>query len=240
MIIRLTALVAIGCAFGCALGCEQKVTEYHQRPSFYRMASESKLVDEYVDENGRRVVFIEDGPLPTERLEQQKEKQRKDELRRERYKEERLARIAAGEDVPEEEDYEPKMFRGRAELDDGTILLKAILPEHVLGHTMTCLRNGEYQLLWDQLVSRDTKMTYAERDKGIADFSEFCRKNRSELMKTLNRMIFGYYSGSDVILDRLPNLSVRVRFAVQLGQQFKFREVIVVQEIDGMKLHIIR
>ena len=74
----------------------------------------------------------------------------------------------------------------------------------------------------------------------MAEFAEFCRKNRSELMKTLNRMIFSYYSGSDVILDRLQNLTVQVRFSALLAQQFKFREVIVVQELDGMKLGIIR
>ena len=49
-----------------AIGCESVVTEYHRRSSFYRMASEVELVDEYVDAQGRRVVFIEDGLLPSE------------------------------------------------------------------------------------------------------------------------------------------------------------------------------
>ena len=235
---RMTACAII--AFTAPLGCQQQTTEYHQRPSFYRMASEAELVDEYVDKDGRRVVFIEDGPLPSERAAREKEKARQEKIRKKRWEEERRAMIAAGVEVPEEEDTGPRKFKGREELDDGQIILRAILPEHVLGHTMTCLRNGEYQLLWDQIVSQDTKMTYAQRDMGVAEFAEFCRKNRSELMKTLNRMIFSYYSGSDVILDRLQNLTVQVRFSALLAQQFKFREVIVVQELDGMKLGIIR
>ena len=148
---------------------------------------------------------------------------------------------AAGIEVPEEEGSdEPKAFKGREEFDDGTIILRAILPEHVLGHTMTCLRNAEYQLLWDQMVSQETRMAYAERDMGVAEFAEFCRKNRPELMKTLNRMIFSYYSGSDVVLDRMANRSVRVRFSALLATQFTFKEVVVVQELDGMKLGMIR
>ena len=236
MIARMLAILV----FGFALGCETKVTEYHRRPSFYRLASESELVNEYVDQDGHKVVFIEDGPLPTERMEIEEKKKREDAIREKRRKKERLARIAAGEEVSEEEDLQPKKFKGREELDDGTIILRALLPEHVLGHTMTCLRNGEFQLLWDQMISRETKLAYAEQEMGVAQFAEFCRKNRPELMKTLNRMIFSYYSGSDVVLERLPNLTVRVRFSAQLATQFKFREVVVVQEIDGMKLGIIR
>ena len=59
-------------------------------------------------------------------------------------------------------------------------------------------------------------------------------------MMSLNRMSFGYYGGSDVIIDRLPDHSVRVRFSPQLGSRFKFREVSIVQERDGMKLAGIR
>ena len=39
-----------------------------------------------------------------------------------------------------------------------------------------------------------------------------------------------------MILDRLPDLSVRMRFSNKIASQFKFREVYVVQERDGMKL----
>ena len=227
---------------GVAAGCQQQTVEYHRRPGFYRLASDTELVDEYVDKDGKRIVFVEDGPLPAELEARKEEDKRKAEIRRKRIEEERRAMKAAGIEVPEEEDLsgEPKAFKGREEFDDGTIVLRAILPEHVLGHTITCLRNGEYQLLWDQMVSRDTKMAYAQQEMGVAEFAEFCQKNRSELMKMLNRMIFSYYSGSDVVLDRMQNLSVRIRFSAQLATQFTFKEVVVVQELEGMKLGMIR
>jgi hypothetical protein len=59
-------------------------------------------------------------------------------------------------------------------------------------------------------------------------------------MMTLNRMSFGYYGGSDVVVDRLPDASVRVRFSPQLASQFKFREVYVVMDRQGMGLAGIR
>ena len=74
----------------------------------------------------------------------------------------------------------------------------------------------------------------------VGHFAEFCRANRSELMKTLNRMVFGFYSGSDVIVERGGDLSVRIRFSAFLGRQFKFKEVVVVQGREGMKLKMIR
>lgn len=224
-----------------AAGCETQVTEYRRRPSFYRMASETELLSEYTDENGRRIVFIEDGPLPSERERREAEKAAYEAKRKARWEAERKALIEAGEEVPEIDiDAEPKQFMSRETFDDGTVVLRALLPEHVLGNTMECLRNGEYQVLWDQMVSQGTKNAYARRDMSVAHFAEFCRNNRSELMKTLNRMVFGYYSGSDVIIERLGDFSVRIRFSPFLGRQFKFTEVIVVQSMEGMKLSLIK
>ncbi len=44
----------------------------------------------------------------------------------------------------------------------------------------------------------------------------------------------------ELILDRLPDLSVRMRFSNNVASQFKFQEVYVVQERDGLKLAGIR
>jgi hypothetical protein len=235
-------LTALGCAaVACGVvGCETQVTEYRRRPSFYRMASDVELVDEYIDENGRRIVFVEDGPLPSEQRRRDKERAERDAKRKARKDADRKARIAAGEVVEDEEEGEPKQFASREVMDDGEVVLRAMLPEHVLGNTMECLRNGEFEVLWDQMVSAGTKNEYARRGMNVGHFAEFCRANRSELMKTLNRMVFGFYSGSDVIVERGGDLSVRIRFSAFLGRQFKFKEVVVVQGREGMKLKMIR
>jgi hypothetical protein len=239
---RRTLVVMLFATTAVATGCETVVTEYHRRPSFYRMASDQELVDEYVDERGHRVVFVEDGPLP--------EEQRKiDEAAAARKEAKRLERarirseaIRAGKPIPPEglEPEAPKMFQAREVLDDGSVVMRALLPDHVLANTMTSLRNQEYIQLWEQVVAESTKREYAEQGMDVEDFVRYCTRNRSELMMTLNRMSFGYYGGSDVILDRLPDLSVRMRLSNNLASQFKFREVYVVQERDGLKLAGIR
>ena len=239
-----------------AFGCETSVVEYRKRPSFYRMASEKDLTDEYVDAQGRTVKFIEDGQLPSERIRRNKERIRKQEERRKQQEKDRKEAIAAAkaagmtnEEIAEleakvlkemAEKEASREFIGRETLDDGSVVLRAILPEHVLGHTMTCLRNREYILLWDELVAQSTKDEYAARGMGVENFAEFCRLKRPDLMMTLNRMVFSYYSGSDVIIERQQDLSVKLRFSNQLADQFVFREVGVEQELDGMKLSYIR
>lgn len=228
---------------GCLLlGCETVTTEYHTRPGFYKLASEQELQDEFVDADGTRVVFIEDGRLPSEREAiEAAQRQREEDARRER-KRMREAAIAAGRPIPPEamEPEPPKEFKSREVLDDGTVVYHAILPEHVIANVMACLRKQEYFDLWDQVVAKSTQRIYTSRGEGVDEFVQWCVRNRSELMMSLNRMSFGYYGGSDVIIDRLPDLSVRVRFSPTISSQFDFKEVLVVQERDGMKLAGIR
>jgi hypothetical protein len=221
-----------------SIGCETVVTEYHQRSSFYRMASDVELVDEYVDANGRRVVFIEDGPLPSEQ-------ERLDEVASARVKAKKAERdrlrseaIRAGKPIPPEamEPKPPKKFLARQVLDDGTIIMQAMFPDHVLANTMSSLRNQQYLELWDQMVAESTKRQYQAQGLDVDDFVRFCVQNRSELMMTLNRMSFSYYGGSEVIIERMQDLSVRLRFSPQIGSQFTFREVFIAQERDGMRL----
>ncbi|MBQ72448.1 MAG: hypothetical protein CMJ67_06030 [Planctomycetaceae bacterium] len=224
------------------LGCETVTTEYHTRPGFYKLASEQELKDEFIDAEGRRVVFIEDGRLPSEQEAMDAEKRAQEEAARRERKRLREKAIAAGRPIPPEamEPEPPKEFKSREVLDDGTVRLYAILPEHVIANVMSCLRKQEYFELWEQVVANSTRQIYTSRGEGVEEFVQWCVRNRSELMMSLNRMSFGYYGGSDVIIDRLPDLSVRVRFSPTIASQFDFKEVLVVQERDGMKLAGIR
>ena len=224
------------------LGCETVTTEYHTRPGFYKLASEQELQDEFVTEDGRRVVFIEDGRLPSEVEAMEAEERKREEAARRERKRLRQEAIAAGRPIPPEAmEPEPlEAFKSREVLEDGSVRLQAILPEHVIANVMVCLRNQEYSELWDQVVAKSTQRIYTSRGEGVEEFVEWCVRNRSELMMSLNRMSFGYYGGSDVIVDRLPDFSVRVRFSPTIASEFDFREVLVVQEREGMKLAGIR
>lgn len=133
-------------------------------------------------------------------------------------------------------DAEP--FLPREELDDGEIILRAILPEHVLFNTLLCIRDHDYGLLWDQMLATDTKDRYARRGEGLEEFGTFMEEHRNELGKTINRMFHGL-PRNEVVTDSLGGGFTRYRFIPQIGKQFKFRSVTMVNELGGLKLVVI-
>lgn len=239
-LVRHPAIVAM--VVTAATGCTEVVTEYHRRPGFYKLASDQELEAQYTAPDGTRVVFVEDGPLPSEQAEKDGARLAREEAARKERERLRLEAWKLGKPIPPEamEPEPPKSFESREVLDDGTVVYRAVLPEHVIGNVMTCLRQQEYQPLWEQVVGENARRGWEASGASYEDFVTWCVKNRSELMMTLNRMSFGYYGGSDVVVDRLPDHSVRVRFTPRLGSQFQFREVLIVMERDGMRLAGIR
>ncbi len=236
---KTSAIIACAAAFA---GCTEVVTEYHRRPGFYKLASESELEAQYTAPDGTRVVFVEDGPLPSEQAARDaRAAEREEAARRERARL-RLEAWKEGRPIPPEamEPEPPQAFQAREVGDDGSVTYRAILPEHVIGNVMTCLRNQEYEALWNQVVCDATRRQWESDGGRYEDFVAWCVKNRAELMMMLNRMSFGYYGGSDVVVDRMPDASVRVRFSPQLATQFKFREVHVAMNRQGMGLAGIR
>ena len=73
------------------------------------------------------------------------------------------------EDVGEE-------FKIRESDDDGNVTLRAMLPEHVLSNTLTCIKNREYELLWDQIVSERTKLAYEAQGEGYEEFAAYMQE----------------------------------------------------------------
>jgi len=133
---------------------------------------------------------------------------------------------------------EDKRFKPREELEDGTIVLRALLPEHVVGNTLECIRNEEYELLWDQMLSEQTKMAYEEEGKSKEDFIAFFREHRVELARTLNRMVIEFAT-HQVVVESDENGLLVCRFWPQVAQHFKFRYVAMMYEGFGLKLALI-
>jgi len=133
---------------------------------------------------------------------------------------------------------EPRPFQLRQELDDGSVILRAILPEHVLANTLDCIRNSDYQLLWDQMIAERTKLAYAEQGQGPDQFTEFCKKHRLDLARTLNRMLLGIASNEVVIQDVGDGVTL-CRFWPQVAVLFKFKYVALVREDFQYKLLLI-
>ncbi len=129
-------------------------------------------------------------------------------------------------------------FQVREELDDGSIILRAMLPQHVLANTMTCLRNQEYQLIWDQLLSNQTKHSYELQDQGYDEFAAFFEANRLELGATLTRMMLGLSRG-EAYMENMGGGVILYRFHPRIASQFEFKTAKVVAEGGGLKLLII-
>jgi hypothetical protein len=129
-------------------------------------------------------------------------------------------------------------FQIREELDDGVVILRAMLPQHVLANTMTCLRNQEYQLIWDQLLSKQTKHSYELHDQGYDQFAAFFAANRLELGATLTRMMLGLSRGES-FMETLGGGVILFRFHSRIAVDFEFKTVKVIAEDGGLKLLII-
>ncbi len=145
-----------------------------------------------------------------------------------------------GEPRTDDSDGEPgERFQIRQELDDGTIVLRAFLPQHVLANTMTCLRNQEYELIWEQLLAERTKHSYELSEMGYEEFAGFFQANRMELAATLTRLMLGLSRGES-FMENVGGGVVRFRFHPRIAPQFEFKSAEVIGEGGGLKLLMIQ
>ena len=191
-------------------GCASYRVEYHKRPTFYKNAMTGASEDNVTLADGTVLIF-------TSRTMSVDDRQ--------------------GSDVMDDEPRE--RFQIREESDDGTIVLRAFLPQHVLANTMTCLRNQEYELIWEQLLSERTKRSYEAREQDYEDFAAFFAANRLELAATLTRLMLGLSRGESFMSNDGGGV-VRFYFHPRIGREFDFKTVEVVAEGGGLKLLMIK
>lgn len=246
---RFTILSA---AFGVSVvsACTPYRIEYHQRPQFYYQASEEELQDEWIAPDGTIVKFSTD-PLPSAQ--------------------EALAAQAA--EATREVDLDGDGIADKAEptptweeRDDGSVKMRAFVPEHVIGNFMQALREERYGEFYEQMLARSTREAFAStgfasgRDGGPGGgerqpsatvqsnastnsgkkaFAKWCAKYRRPMMETLNRMGFGFL-GPDVLLRKTGSTTFRVGFTPRIASQFKFTTVEVIYEDGGCRLLWVR
>jgi hypothetical protein len=203
------ALAAL--ALAAAAGCTPERVEYHRRSDLVRSEGGD---DEFIAADGTRVVFVDPRAQDEERLPQ-------------------VTKVGPdGKPVP------VKQFQPREDLEDGTVVLRNVFPDHVVGNAMTCIRREEYRLMWDQLLAPETRAAW-ERSGGYDGFQAWCRENRRAAMELLNRMQFDAM-GSDVSMKQVRPGVMRATVAPHLWEQFSLRVVEFEQTTDGMKLLSIR
>lgn len=120
----------------------------------------------------------------------------------------------------------------------GELTLRAVLPEHLLKHTLTCLRDRNWEVLYDQLISAKTHQFYEQRENGFATFESFFNTNRRELAKTILRIHGGISSGDVVVSER--GSEIVHSLAPRVARDYEFRSISFIREGQFLKLHSIQ
>ena len=216
----------------CLSGCGPDRVEYHKRQPGQETGSDSAPIR---TADGRTIIFVDrlpsEGPAPADEglpvgtymLDEYGKPMSVDQMRE-------IAR-KSGQDLPP-----PSAELTIRERDDsGRLMLRAAMPEHVLENFSECIREREYEAVWEQLTSRSSRSAM-----GRDEFVKWCEANRTELLAFLNRMAAGWNS-TDVIADTIGGPQhQRYRLHPRLRKQFSFMRLEVVYEDGGCRLHSVR
>ena len=119
----------------------------------------------------------------------------------------------------------------------GDTTLRAVLPVHVLTQTLVCLRDRDWDLLYDQILSGAARDYFDSREAGKAEFIAFFETHRNDLAKSIQKMIQGKPFG-DVMMKE-EGRTIRMSFSPRMVGNFKFRNITFYREGEYLKLHSI-
>jgi len=84
----------------------------------------------------------------------------------------------------------------REDAEDGSVTLRTVLPAHLTVNLLECLRRGEYEIIYQQLISTEKRDWYESKgEAGYEEFLAWFRQNRKDIGSTLNRMKIGKVFG---------------------------------------------
>jgi len=196
------------------IGCATERTEYH-----YRSQSEADSIGRPVDEtfvkaDGTKVVYSSKRP----------------EIVKDPNSTDSAATTAVDPNQP--------VIDLREKKASGDIVLRAIFPEQVVDHVTECVRNEEYDLIWNQLLSAGAKSDLEGRG-GLKYFTTFFTTNRKEVMATLNCMKINFKNGH-VIIRKSDDTHMMAQLDSTLRKNYKFTTMEFESTPTGMKLVSIR
>lgn len=126
----------------------------------------------------------------------------------------------------------------REELPDGTIVLRAVMPEHVVSHFSYALKNREYAPFYAQMLSREARSSY-DKAGGEAAFAEWAESNRKDLLAFITRMASGW-NGALVVADRSAPMRLRYRLDRRTLPDIRFEIIEIENEAGGLRLAMVR
>ncbi len=196
------------------VGCAEERTEYH-----YRSQAEADAIGRPVDEtfvkaDGTKVVYSS--------------------KRREKIN----GTTPSGTDGSSTPDLEKPPVDLREKKASGEVILRATFPEHVVDHLTECVRNEEYDLIWNQLMASDAKRELEERG-GMKYLTTFFTNNRKEVMATLNCMRINLKNGH-VALRKKDETHLTAELDSTLRTSYRFTVIDFESTPTGMKLVGIR
>ena len=119
----------------------------------------------------------------------------------------------------------------------GDMTLRAVLPVHVLTQSLVCLRDRDWDLLYDQILSSGAREYFGSRENGKDEFVAFFENHRNDLAKSMQKMIQGKPFG-DVMVHE-DGRTIRMTFSPRMVGNFKFRKITFYREGEYLKLHSI-
>jgi hypothetical protein len=136
------------------------------------------------------------------------------------------------------QDYLETITLEEKDIITGELTLRAILPEHVLKHSLTCLRDRNWKVLYEQLISAKTQQFYEQQENGFAKFESYFNANRREIAKTLLRIHGGISSGDVVVSER--GSEIIHSLVPRVARDYEYRSVSFIREGQYLKLHSIQ
>ncbi|MDA0215180.1 MAG: hypothetical protein O2875_07435 [Planctomycetota bacterium] len=230
-------IIALICAVTlCGFGCEQTKT-VHVKRSAGMLGLEGAVGQETVLEDGSRVVVVDELPKKKTATEKAAAAKMSNKIVDPIFTAPPYS--LAGQPPPLEPKKEPpKELKLREEERDGSITLRAAMPEHVMAHFVEAVKNQEYGPFYSQMLADEAHQAY-ERAGGEAVFVEWAEKNRKELLTFLNRM-GSNWSGSEVVTEKVSTFRMRYRLDRRNLPDIRFEVVEIVNEHGGVRLAMIR
>ncbi len=198
------------CANG--LGCAVERTEYHYRSQSMADAMGRPVDETYVKPDGTKVIYSAKQP------------------QLQKDTDEHVASPTPQTDLTETD--------LRAKKANGDVVLQATFPEQVVDHMLECVRNEEYDLMWNQLLSTQAKKDLEPRG-GLKYFKTFFQVNRKEVMATLNCMKINFKNGH-VMIYKNDDTHLSAQLDSTLRTSYRFALIDFESTPTGMKLVSIR
>ena len=123
----------------------------------------------------------------------------------------------------------------RAQSQTGELLLISTTPSHVMYHLTQTLRNGELDLLVDQVLSERTKSAYASQGRDPMDAARYLKENEEHITDLFAAIPLGEQTPG-VFMESLGDNAFRLSAPPALVPDLKYRYFDVVIERGSFRL----